>query len=262
MDAFIQARAKNRHTALFTSEYRSENAEIVFQEMRLGIITGFISYRASLGGSEKLGPAVAPGAAGATGAAGGGVPVGRELSGQCPPEFLARRMQSDDMKNTKTFLQYGPLSAATIETFDQWREDLMRAAHSVNLTEPAHWATINRLIGTCLEHNIYQTVVDLIPEGQREIEALDPKDLLDRIEARLITSDQLELKRIEFEVAKQKDGESLWQFENRLIALQKRAKITDDSRFVETYKKGLLNNKLRENLFMRETPIITKADQK
>ena len=104
--------------------------------------------------------------------------------------------------------------------------------------------------------------MNIIPEGHHEIEALDPNNLLDRIEVRLITSDQLELKRIEFEVAKQKDGESLWQFENCLIALQKRAKITDDSRFVETYKKGLLNNKLRENLFMRETPITTKADLK
>ena len=64
-------------------------------------------------------------------------------------------------------------------------------------------------------------MVDLIPAEQREIETLDPNDLLDRIEARLITCDQLELKRIEFEVAKQKDGESLWQFKNRLLALQK-----------------------------------------
>ena len=108
-----------RHSALFTSEHRSENAEIVYQEMKLGVIPEFISYRASLGGAERLGPAVAPGAAGATGAAGGGVSAGRELSGQYPPEYMARRMQSDDMKNAKTFLQYGPLSAATLETFDQ-----------------------------------------------------------------------------------------------------------------------------------------------
>ena len=113
-----------------------------------------------------------------------------------------------------------------------------------------------------MEHNIYQKVVDLIPEGCREIEALDPNELLDQIEARLITSDQLELKRIQFEVAKQKEGESLWEFENRLLGLQKRAKITKDARFVETYKKGLLNNKLRENLMVRETPITTKADLK
>ena len=85
MDAFIQARVELRHTALFTSKYRSENAEIVYQEMRLGIIPNFISYRASLGGAERLGPALAPGAAGATGAAGGGAPAGRESAGQYPP---------------------------------------------------------------------------------------------------------------------------------------------------------------------------------
>ena len=49
-----------------------------------------------------------------------------------------------------------------------------------------------------MENNIYQTVVDLIPEGCREIEALDPNKLLDQIEARLITSDQLEYKTIQF----------------------------------------------------------------
>ncbi len=117
-------------------------------------------------------------------------------------------MLSDDMKNAKTFLHYGPLSASTLETFDQWREDIVRAARSVNLTEPAHWATINRLIETRLEHSIYQTVVDLIPADQKEIETLNPNNLLDRLEARLITSDHLELKRIAFELAKQEDGKA------------------------------------------------------
>ena len=68
------------------------------------------------------------------------------------------------MKNAKQFLQLGPLSAAIIEQFDQWRDDINRAAHSINLMEQAHWATINRLIETCMENNIYQTVRDLIPE--------------------------------------------------------------------------------------------------
>ena len=163
------------------------------------------------------------------------------------------------MINCVCSMQYGPLSAATIEKFDQWRDDIMRAAHSVNLMEPAHWATINWFIGTHMENNIYQTVVDLIPEGHREIEALDPNDLLDQIEARLITHDQLEYKRLEFEVAKQEEDESLWQFENHLLYLQKQAKITDDGRFVETYKKGILNNKLRETLMVWEPPITTKA---
>ena len=92
----------------------------------------------------------------------------------------------------------------------------MRAARSVNLTEQAHWATINRLIKTRMDNNIYQTVVDLIPEGRCKIEALDPTELLDQIKARLITSDQLEYKRLQFEVAKQEPNESPWQFENHL----------------------------------------------
>ena len=45
-----------------------------------------------------------------------------------------------------------------------------------------------------MDNNIYQTVADLIPEECREMEELDPKDLLDQIEKRLITSDQLEYK--------------------------------------------------------------------
>ena len=92
------------------------------------------------------------------------------------------------MKNAKLFMQYGPLSAATIEKLDQGRENIMRAARLVNLTEQAHWATINRLIETRMDNNIYQTVVDLIPEGHHEIEALDPTELLDQIKVRLITS--------------------------------------------------------------------------
>ena len=95
------------------------------------------------------------------------------------------------MKNAKQFLRMGPLLAATIEQFDQWRDDILRAARSVNLTEQAHWATINRLIETRMENNIYQTVRDLIPEEHCELEALNPNDLLDRIEERMITADQL-----------------------------------------------------------------------
>ena len=105
MDQFIRARPKNRHAALYTSVYRNDNAEILFQEMRLGIITNFINYRASIGGTERLGPTAGPGPAGA---ARGVAIVGREPAGQYPQEFCARRMQAEDMKNAKLFLQYGP----------------------------------------------------------------------------------------------------------------------------------------------------------
>ena len=120
--------------------------------------------------------------------------MGREPAGQYDQAFCSRKMQADDMKNAKTFLQQGPLTAAGIEKFDQWRDDIMRATRSVNRTERTHWATINWFIETHMDDNIYQTVVNLIPEECCEVEALDPKDLLDQIEKRLITSDQLKYK--------------------------------------------------------------------
>ena len=128
---------------------------------------------------------------GAPGAAGGAAPAGMEPAGQYDQAFCSRKMQAEDMKNAKQFLQMGPLSAATIEQFDQWRDDIARAARSINLTDQAHWATINRLIETRMDNNIHQAVKDLIPEGRRNLEALNPDDLLDRIEERLITADQL-----------------------------------------------------------------------
>ena len=72
----------------------------------------------------------------------------------------------------------------------------------------------------------------------------------------------MEYKRLLFEVAKQKENENLWEFENRLHFLQKQAKINDDARFVETYKKGVFNNKLRETLMLRDPPINTRAELK
>ena len=162
MDVFIRAFPEARNAALHNSAHKNDNAEIVFQEMRLGIIINFIAYRSSVGRPEKVGTLAGSEPAGAAGGAG---PAAREPAGQYNQAFCTRRMQAEDMKNTKLFLQYGPLSAATIEKFDQWRDDIMRAARSVNLTEPAHWATINRFMGTCMENNIYQTVVDLILKG-------------------------------------------------------------------------------------------------
>ena len=113
-----------------------------------------------------------------------------------------------------------------------------------------------------MEHNIYQAVEDLFPEDQVWLEGLNPTTLLNQIEARLITSDQLEFKRIQFEIAKQKESENLWEFENRLHYLQKQAKIDDETQFVETYKKGIFNNKLRERLMIRDPPITTRAELK
>ena len=53
---------------------------------------------------------------------------------------------------------------------------------------------INRFIETRMDDNIYHTVAYFFPEEHREMEKLIPKVLLDRIEGRLITADQLEYK--------------------------------------------------------------------
>ena len=185
-----------------------------------------------------------------------------DRGGRYDQAYLARKMQADDMKNAKAFLQYKALSASSLEKFDRWKDDILKATRSVDLSGPTHWSTINRLIGTRMEHNIYQAVEDLFPEDSVELGRLDPTTLLTQIEARLITSDQLEYKRIQFELAKQKESKSLWQFENRLYYLQKEAKIDDDARFVETYKKGVFNNKLRETLMLKDPPITMKEGLK
>ena len=111
--------------ALYNLAHGAMNAEIMFQETELGHIANFIAYRANLGFLEQLGLAAEAGIAGAHNA---GLVAGYEGAGRYDQAYLSHKMQADDMKNAKMFLQYEPLSAATLEKFDQWRDDIMRAA--------------------------------------------------------------------------------------------------------------------------------------
>ena len=70
-------------------------------------------------------------------------------------EYYARKMQAENMKNAKTFLEQGPLTVAGIENFDLWKKDILQAMRSVNLTEQEHWTTINKIIETCIDNNVY-----------------------------------------------------------------------------------------------------------
>ena len=108
--------------------------------------------------------------------------------------YYAQKMQAEDMKNVKTFLQQGPLTVAGIEKFNLWKEDILRATRSVNLTGQEHWTTINRLIETCMDDNVYQTVANFFPANREAMAALNPETLLNQIETRLITADQLKYK--------------------------------------------------------------------
>ena len=118
------------------------------------------------------------------------------------------------MKNAKTFLQQSPLTADGIEQFDTWKEDILPATRSVMLTGCEHWTTINRLIATRMNEDVYQTVASYFPNNNAEIATLNPEVLLQQIETRLVTVDQLEYKRLRFELAKQEPDENPWKFKN------------------------------------------------
>ena len=118
------------------------------------------------------------------------------------------------MKNAKAFLQKGPLSAEDIEHFDAWKQDLIRATEEVMLIERKHWAMVNRLITTRLDKDVYPTVASFFPDDEAGFEALDPKDLLQQIEERLVSTDQTEQKRLWFKLAKQTLEENPWKYKN------------------------------------------------
>ena len=73
-----------------------------------------------------------------------------------------------------------------------WKQDLILATEVAALTGRKHWATVNRLISTRLDKDVYATVTSFFPEDEEEIEALDPKILLQQIEEILVTTDQVE----------------------------------------------------------------------
>ena len=74
-------------------------------------------------------------------------------------------MQADDLKNNKTLLQREVLSAETLDKFEEWKEDIIKAVQTVDLYGRNHWSVINQLIKTRMDHNIHQVVTDLFPQN-------------------------------------------------------------------------------------------------
>ena len=84
-----------------------------------------------------------------TSALGGGGPgrgVNLEAMRPADPQYWARKTMAEDLKNAKLFLQQGVLMAETLDNFDLWKEDIVRAVKLVSLTGPEHWATVSQLI--------------------------------------------------------------------------------------------------------------------
>ena len=73
---------------------------------------------------------------------------------------------------------------AGIEKFDLWKEDILQAMKSVNLTGQEHWTTINRLIATRMSEDVYQTVASFFPNNNKAMAAQDLEALLRQIETR------------------------------------------------------------------------------
>ena len=70
----------------------------------------------------------------------------------------------------------------------------------------------------------------------------------------------MEYRRLHFEGVKQTGNENVWESEYRLAYLKKRAKVKGDAWFVETYEKGVSDDKLKETLMLRRSPITTRME--
>ena len=116
----------------------------------MGHIAEFVDYRKGLGFPETLKPAPAS-RAGQT----GGAAALEDRGGRYYQAYLERKMQADDLRNAKAFLQNEVLSAATLDKFKEWKEDIIKATLSVDLYGQAHWSIINRLIRNRMEYSIY-----------------------------------------------------------------------------------------------------------
>ena len=82
------------------------------------------------------------------------------------------------------------------------------------LIERKHWATVNRFIAMRLDKDAYPIVASFFPDDEEGFKVLDPKILLQQIEERLVTTDQVEQKRLRFKLAKQALEENPWSYEN------------------------------------------------
>ena len=121
LEAFLVALLRNRQMALYNSEHRDETLATLYQETGLGHITSFITWRATVGFLERLGPTQEPAPTEAATA------DYEDRGGRYDQAYLAPKMQADDMKNAKAFLQYKALSASSLEKFDQWKDDILKA---------------------------------------------------------------------------------------------------------------------------------------
>ena len=60
---------------------------------------------------------------------------------------------------------------------------------------------------------------------------------------------------MQFEMAKKTSSENPWKYENCLLSYYRSLQINDEARFMDIYKNGIYNNKLRKLLLLHEPPL-------
>ena len=75
-------------------------------------------------------------------------------------------------------------------------------------------------------------------------------------------ADQLEYKKLRFELARQKSTANPWKFEHCLTSYYRAAQVNDEVKFVEVYKKGIFNDDLRKLLLLHNPALTTIPDLK
>ena len=91
-----------------------------------------------------------------------------------------------------------------------------------------------------MDEDLYQTIASFIPEIYGDLGNLNPTELLQHIETRLVTTDQMEFKRMRFELAK------------HLLSYYRSMQINDKGRFVDLYKKDIYNKHVSENFWVEQ----------
>ena len=72
----------------------------------------------------------------------------------------------------------------------------------------------------------------------------------------MVTADQLEFKKMRFELAKQNATENPWKYKHLLTTYYRVAQINDEDNFVEVFKKGVFKDNLQK-LLLLYNPMLT-----
>ena len=102
----------------------------------------------------------------------------------CPERREKQRLESDLYSVTRR-LKREPLNIENMKDFQAWKFDLMEAWAAMYLPIADYQSTVNHLIISRLDSDIQATVVDILPEDEKELMTSKLELLLQQIKDRL-----------------------------------------------------------------------------